>query len=55
MQWSDAPHIVFVVVLTVPREDLVEEAYVVYGYRSKAVKKKKKSCKGRLCPAVARK
>lgn len=38
VQWSDAQYIVFVVVLTVPLEDLVE-AYVVYGYRSKAVKK----------------
>lgn len=49
VQWSESQHSLFVVVLTVPLEDSVEEAYVVYGYSLEA---EKKACKGRLCPVA---
>lgn len=39
VQWSESQHSVFVVVLTVPLEDSVEGAYVVYGYSLRAEKK----------------
>lgn len=39
VQWSESQHTVFVIVLTVPLEDSVEEAYVAYGYSLEAGKK----------------
>ncbi len=38
MRWSESQHTVFVVMLTVPLEDSVEEAYVVCGHSSRQEK-----------------